>query len=248
MFVAARLSRALPISVVLHAAGLIALVALAQSTNSDHRYADSPVMIDIEHAEPTPRILDAVNSQADETAGEPLPPRPAPRTQSSNREQTSKAVSPENLTTPSEDPADDTSQKPAVGSVVGDVLGGSSGTGSSLGGFGSGGSGGGAGIGALTQQPISLDVAIPPALSKARPARLIYPSRRRVVDDSELFVVELHVDDSGYVTGVKLKRGRDPHSTAEALDAVWRFRYDPARNDKGDPISSKVTQKFHLNR
>ena len=33
-----------------------------------------------------------------------------------------------------------------------------------------------------------------------------------------------------------------------AADAVWKFRYDPARDDDGRAIASKVEQEFILRR
>lgn len=84
----------------------------------------------------------------------------------------------------------------------------------------------------------------PPKVSKARPARLIFPSRQREVDDGELFVMRVTVDADGYVTGAKLVRGFGGRRDEVAQNQVWRFRYDPALDDDGRAIESVVEQRF----
>lgn len=83
-----------------------------------------------------------------------------------------------------------------------------------------------------------------PKLSKARPARLIFPSRQRDVDDGELYVMRVTVDADGFVSGATLVRGFGGHRDDVASAQIWRFRYDPARDDDGQPIRSILEQRF----
>ena len=80
--------------------------------------------------------------------------------------------------------------------------------------------------------------------SKARPARLIYPKRNAPERPGAVFVVLVTVDDEGFVAGVRLRQGQGGKRDDEALAAVFRFRYDPARDDAGRPIESRVLQRF----
>ena len=151
---------------------------------------------------------------------------------------------------PALEPATEQAPVPQSGSVVGDLdgaLAASRGLGIGRGGNGRGdGSGAGSGRGrARYVDRGPLPAADKPSL--ARPARLIYPNRDRETRENRLFIVVLNVDAKGYVSGVRLKKGLDFHSNGKALDAVWRFRYDPARDKEGKPIASMVTQKFMLN-
>ena len=111
------------------------------------------------------------------------------------------------------------------------------------------GRGTGAGIGfgdggAISQPPTTLVAPAPPPASKARPARLIFPSRQREVDDGELFVMKVTVDKDGFVAGARLVRGFGGRRDEVASDQIWRFRYDPALDDDGKPIVSTVEQRF----
>lgn len=113
-----------------------------------------------------------------------------------------------------------------------------------------GGRGNGRGIGfgdgGSIAPPPAAQLVVPPAprASKARPARLIFPSRQRDVDDGELFVMSVIVDRDGYVAGARLIRGFGGHRDDVASDQIWRFRYDPALDDDGRPIQSTVEQRF----
>lgn len=84
----------------------------------------------------------------------------------------------------------------------------------------------------------------PPNVSKARPARLIFPNRQREVEDGQLFVMKVTVDRDGYVSGARLVRGFGGRRDEVAQDQIWRFRYDPALDDDGSPIASTVEQRF----
>jgi hypothetical protein len=136
---------------------------------------------------------------------------------------------------------------PTPGSVVGgfalEKLGGEGGVGRGGRGGGRGRGIGGRGNGRST--PLKRDLR---RISRARPARLIYPKRSRPEVPGEVFVVLLTVDADGYVDGVRLRKGVNPHDDSKALEAVWRFRYAPALDDGGRPITSKVVQRFMLER
>lgn len=83
-----------------------------------------------------------------------------------------------------------------------------------------------------------------PKLSKARPARLVFPSRQRDVDDGELYIMRVTVDAEGFVAGATLVRGFGGHRDDVAAAQIWRFRYDAARDDDGQPIRSVLEQRF----
>ncbi|MGE0399385.1 MAG: hypothetical protein AB7T06_21915, partial [Kofleriaceae bacterium] len=100
----------------------------------------------------------------------------------------------------------------------------------------------------ITAETIALVTPPPPAASKARTARLVYPVREREVDDSELFVARVTIDDEGFVVGAKLVRGFGGPRDAQAADLIWKFRYAPALDDEGRPIRSTFDQRFLVGR
>jgi hypothetical protein len=86
----------------------------------------------------------------------------------------------------------------------------------------------------------------PPPPSLARPARLLSPTRERDVVEDKLFVAVVTVDEDGDVVGAHLVR-TDPGPRGElASSAIWRFHYDPARDDLGRPIRSTFEQPFQI--
>ena len=87
-----------------------------------------------------------------------------------------------------------------------------------------------------------------PKPSKARPAKLIYPSRERDLGTDQLFVARITVDTDGYVVGARLVKGRNGPRDDEAADLIFRFRYSPALDDHGRAIASTFEQPFHVNR
>ena len=87
-----------------------------------------------------------------------------------------------------------------------------------------------------------------PAASKARPARLVFPSRQREADDAELFVARVTVDHEGFVVGARLVRGFGGPRDSQAADLIWQFRYEPAWDDDGRPIRSTLDQRFLVGR
>jgi hypothetical protein len=93
------------------------------------------------------------------------------------------------------------------------------------------------------------ELAIPtpdlvPRPSQARPPTLIYPRRNRDVDDERLFVARLTIDGDGFVVGAHLVRGRGEPGADRAAHAVWRFRYRPALDAAGRPVTVTIDQRF----
>lgn len=126
----------------------------------------------------------------------------------------------------------------------GDGTGGDGGTG---GGYG-GGTGTGFGLG--TGGDIARDEVPPPppppppVISKARPPILIFPRRTAVAEEGDTFVARVKIDDDGYVVGAKIVRGLGPHEDVAASELIWRFRYLPALDAAGTPISWTLDQPF----
>jgi hypothetical protein len=84
----------------------------------------------------------------------------------------------------------------------------------------------------------------PPAASRARPPRLIYPTRSRDVLDGAGFLARLTIDRDGFVVAAQLLRGDRGGGDDRASAALWRFRYDPALDDDGHPVSATIEQPF----
>lgn len=90
-------------------------------------------------------------------------------------------------------------------------------------------------------------VPVMPAPSQARPARLIWPNRDvEVIDDSYLFVARVTVDEDGTVVGAHMLTMRAGSRAERAADAIWQFRYDPARDEHGVPVRSTFDQSFQV--
>ena len=111
------------------------------------------------------------------------------------------------------------------------------------------GAGHGAGIGfgdggGISSTPAPPPPPPPPRVSKARPARLIFPTRQRDAADGELFVMRVIVDAEGFVVGARLLHGFGGRRDELASDQIWRFRYDPALDDDGHPVRSTLEQRF----
>lgn len=132
----------------------------------------------------------------------------------------------------------ETGGDPSGGGSTGDGAGGGRGRGAGIG-FGDGGA-----IAPGPPPPPPPPAPPPPKLSRARPARLIFPSRQRDVEDGVLFVMQVTVDSDGFVAGAHLLRGFGGRRDEVAAEQIWRFRYDPARDDDGRPIRSVVEQRF----
>lgn len=86
--------------------------------------------------------------------------------------------------------------------------------------------------------------AVAPAASRARPPRLIYPSREREYADDELFVARVTIDSDGFVVGAQLVGGRGLRGAERAASAIWRFRYRPALDGHGRPTTVTIEQRF----
>lgn len=71
-------------------------------------------------------------------------------------------------------------------------------------------------------------------------------SRQVTIEEAELYVARLEVPDDGFVVGAHLARGFGGKRDDVALAAVFRFRYDPARDDDGRAVRSTVEQHFDL--
>ncbi|HEY5949604.1 MAG TPA: hypothetical protein VIV40_29115 [Kofleriaceae bacterium] len=109
------------------------------------------------------------------------------------------------------------------------------------------GTGDGIGFGSVH---VERDVPPPPPappVSKARPAKLIWPNRDREVDDDDnLFVARVTVDRDGSVVGARMTRTRPGSRADHAANAIWTFRYAPALDDDGRPIPSTFEQPFQV--
>jgi hypothetical protein len=106
----------------------------------------------------------------------------------------------------------------------------------------------GRGVGAGLGDRASVGEALPtvpaaPKASKARPAKLIYPTRERTASEGELYSARVIIDSEGYVVGAKLLHSAGPKD-ADAANMIFRFRYAPALDDDGHPIKSTVEQPF----
>jgi len=80
--------------------------------------------------------------------------------------------------------------------------------------------------------------------SRARPPRLVYPTRDREERPGEVFIVQLTINEKGYVVGVRLKQGVNRDRDEKALNAVWRFHYAPALDRDGRPVQAQIVQRF----
>ena len=83
-----------------------------------------------------------------------------------------------------------------------------------------------------------------PVPSRARPAKLLRPTRETEVDDAELFVAVVTVDRDGDVVGAQMKRSHPGSRGDTAASMIWQFHYSPALDDGGSPTRSTFEQKF----
>lgn len=130
-------------------------------------------------------------------------------------------------------------QSGSTGSGDGDGLG--TGRGSGIG-FGNGGR-----VHVATDVPAPPPPPPDPPVSKARPAKLIWPTRDEDVDDEgNLFVARVTVDTDGAVAGAQILTLRIGAKADHAANAIWSFRYEPALGDDGRPIRSTFEQSFQV--
>ena len=129
------------------------------------------------------------------------------------------------------------------GTGIGDGIGNGSGNG-----IGNGlGAGLGVGLGARLDPRAELHelpaVPVPP-VSKARPAKLLHPTRETEVDEAELFEAKVTVDETGDVVGARMMRSHPGSRGEVASSMIWQFRYSPALDDDGAPVKSTFVQTF----
>jgi len=112
------------------------------------------------------------------------------------------------------------------------------------------GNGNGIGFGAGGGIRIAKDVPAPPPPpepSKARPAKLVWPTRdEEVDDDTNLFIARVTVDEEGTVVGARMVKTRPGARADRAADLIWQFRYAPALDDRGAAIRSAFEQPFQV--
>ncbi len=94
------------------------------------------------------------------------------------------------------------------------------------------------------------DVPAPPPappVSRARPAKLVWPTRDEEVEDEDaLFIAKITVDEDGAVVGARMLTNRPGSRGERAANAIWTFRYAPALDDDGHPIRSTFEQPFQI--
>jgi hypothetical protein len=131
------------------------------------------------------------------------------------------------------------SSETGIGSGDGDGSGGGHGAGL---GFGDGG-----GIARAAEVPLPAAPPPEPPPSRARPARLLHPSRdREVEDDDDLFVARITVDSDGMVVAVHMVTTHPGVRGDQAASAIWTFRYAPALDDDGVAVRSTFEQPFQI--
>jgi hypothetical protein len=120
------------------------------------------------------------------------------------------------------------------------------GTGNGIGsGIGNGiGDGIGNGIGDARASLRELPATPPPPISKARPAKLVHPTRETEVDEAELFAARVTVDETGDVVGAHMTQSHPGSRGEVASSMIWQFRYSPALDDDGIPVRSTFVQTF----
>lgn len=84
----------------------------------------------------------------------------------------------------------------------------------------------------------------PPPVSKARPAKLLHPTRQTEVDEAELFAARITVDETGDVVGAHMTQSHPGSRGEVASSMIWQFRYAPALDDDGVPVRSTFVQTF----
>jgi hypothetical protein len=217
--------------------GVVALAAvIVTRARAVERPAPRPPPVEIELVGPSPPQPSPERPAA--AGGSPAARAPAPRAPSRVR-----AVAPQAQRRSALDD-EVTMRVEPPGDAAGDAPGGREG------GLGDGrgrGIGFGAGRGDADLAVAALAVPTPdlvPRASHARPPTLIYPRRNRDIDDERLFVARLTIDGDGFVVGVHLVHGRGQPGADRAASAVWRFRYRPALDAAGRPITVTIDQRF----
>lgn len=214
------------------------LALLAQVSRPARRGAEDAIEIEVaeaEEAEPPPNAPEEAADPTDED--EAAEEAPAPRRMAVRAEVPASEPEPGSGGAVGETADDGLALGWTMGSILDGGGGGSGGGGRGAGGAGQGRGGGGPRRAAAHAPP-------PRPASRARPPRLVYPKRFRDERDGEVFVALLTIDEDGWVVGVRLVHGVNPHADEKALEAVWRFHYEPALDRAGRPVRARVEQPF----
>ncbi len=228
-------------SIAVHVAAGIALLAVEHAAAEREERAQLAVeLVDVTLVAPVPSPpRDAGGgtgpARPARPAAQPARPAAAPRPAAATRRSARQASEPA-LTTSNEPSSASAATRGDAGSGGG--RGGGHGHGIGLG------DGGGIEVPELPPPPPAAPLPAVVQVSRARPARLIYPSRNREVSDSELFIARVTVDDDGYVVGARIVRGFGDPRDDQASNLIWRFRYAPALDDAGRAIRSTLDQGF----
>lgn len=222
-------------SLALHGAGLALLIGARCGTIRDSSRAGSSPVISVEVAAPTPAASPASPPRAPAFAAPAAPPRTA----RARRTRTAATT------------ADRSNQLAITGVDHHDLGTGISGN-SDIPTTGTGGVGlrgavsavSTAHVAALAPALTTLPLPPAPAPSRARPPRLIYPSRESPTDNGDPFLARVTIDRDGYVVGAHLLRGWDRPRSDQASSLIWRFRYAPALDDNGNTIRATIEQPF----
>ncbi|MFT3694924.1 MAG: hypothetical protein QM831_17370 [Kofleriaceae bacterium] len=128
------------------------------------------------------------------------------------------------------------------GNSAGDGGGDGTGTGTGHG----NGRGAGHGLGRSASELSLHDLPPPPAphISKARPAKLLHPTREMDVEEDDLFAAMVTVDATGDVVGARMTKTHPGSRGDAASSSIWQFRYSPALDDDGNPVRSTFVQTF----
>ena len=101
----------------------------------------------------------------------------------------------------------------------------------------------------LPQTPTSRtgddSISEPKLLNRVRPT---YPAEAKQTRLEGLVLIEVTIGTDGSVTSTKVLRGEPYGLTEAAIEAIKQWRYEPARNSAGKPVSAigTVTVRFAL--
>ena len=204
---------------------LIAIALFNVETAPDIHAATTPTLelIDVAIEAPAKVVAPGASGGGGQASG---PQRVARRSARPNKSQ--EATSPWGELTIGEDTG--TGRGNGDGTGIGNGIGNGTGIG-----FGNGG-----GVEKIRELP----AVPPPFVSKARPAKLIYPSHQIEVADDETLLARVTVDENGDVVGAHMVRTVPGSRGDTASSMIWVFRYSPALDDDGKPVRSTFVQPF----
>jgi hypothetical protein len=212
-------------SIAVHAVVLVAILCLAQDPETTHASAAPTLeLIDVAVEPPAkPVAMPGASGGGGQASGQHHAARRSARPNKSPE-----ATSPWGELSISEDNGN------GIGNGDGTGVGNGIGNGNGIG-FGNGG-----GVEKIRELP-----AVPaPFVSKARPAKLIYPSHQVEVDEDETLLARVTVDENGDVVGAHMVRTLPGSRGETASSMIWVFRYSPALDDDGKPVRSTFVQPF----